>query len=93
MEITNVSVKIMNQYDSEQHLRMKGFATITFDGILTIDDIRIIKGRNRLCIMYPKNPYEEPIVVPRVREFSKRIESAILNCYREKAGLPEEKDA
>lgn len=93
MEITHVNIRMMDQDETELYGRLKATASITFEGLLSIDDIKIIQGYNRLCIMYPENKYHQAIVVPRVREFSKKIENTILNSYRQKAGLLDKQEA
>lgn len=93
MEITHVNIRMMDQDETELYGRLKATASITFEGLLSIDDIKIIQGYNRLCIMYPENKYHQAIVVPRVREFSKKIENTILDSYRQKAGLLDKQEA
>lgn len=93
MEITHVNIRMMDELDQEPYRRLKAMASVTFEGLLSIDDIKVIQGNNRLCVMYPENKYHQAVVVPRVREFSRQIEDAILDNYRRKAGLLDKQEA
>jgi DNA-binding cell septation regulator SpoVG len=80
VEITKVNIRLLND-DSESSRRLKAIASITFDNMLTVNDILVVQAWNRMCICFPENQYHETTVVPRVRDFSKQIESAIIERY------------
>lgn len=80
MEITDVKIRMLGKK------RLKAVASITFDGIISINDIKIIQAKKRLCIAYPENPdthTDRPqyFVVPRTPEASKKIENRLLSSY------------
>lgn len=85
MKITNVSIRLIE--NKETNRRLKAVASITFENLLTIDDILVIQARQRLCLFYPENLYHQPVVVPRIRQFSKQIEGVILDRYRKEVEL------
>lgn len=78
MEITHIGIRLINNN------RLKAIASVTFEHILTVDDILVIQGKHRLCLLYPQNQANQAIVVPRIREFSKQIEEAIFQRYQQK---------
>ncbi|QNK41539.1 septation protein SpoVG family protein [Caproicibacter fermentans] len=78
MEITHIGIRLI------ESSRLKAIASVTFENILTIDDILVIQGKNRLCLHYPQNRDNQSVVVPRIREFSKQIEEAIFQQYHQK---------
>lgn len=80
MKITTVNIRLLND-DSESSKRLKAIASITLDNMLTVNDILVVQARNRMCIFFPENQYHETTVVPRVKAFSKQIESAIIDRY------------
>ena len=88
MNITTVDVRLEDRPESIDG-RLKAIATITFDFVLTVNDIKVIQAKNRLCIMFPQNKNQSSIVVPRIREFSKTIEDTIINCYLQKVNPAE----
>ncbi|HEX3018011.1 MAG TPA: septation protein SpoVG family protein [Caproicibacter sp.] len=78
MKITNIQIRMINGKE-----RLKAVASVTFDGLITVDDIKIIQASKRLCISYPQNTYRQSIVIPRTPEISKAIEHKILGSYEE----------
>ncbi len=51
MEITEVKVFLREKQD----LRLKAYATITFDDSFVVRDLRIIEGKNGLFVAMPSN--------------------------------------
>ena len=51
MEITEVKVFLREKQD----LRLKAYATITFDDAFVVRDLRIIEGKNGLFVAMPSN--------------------------------------
>lgn len=76
MQITHIGLRLIDDR------RLKAIASVTFEHILTVDDILVIQGKNRLCLLYPQNRENQSIVVPRIREFSKQIETAVFKQYQ-----------
>lgn len=76
MEVTNVRLRIVNKN------RLRAIASITLDNEINIDDIKIIKAKNRMCIMYAQNNAGQYIVAPTNPGISRKIEAAVLDCYR-----------
>ena len=80
MEITKVKVRLVHDKP-----RLKGLASITFDGALTINDIKIIQTETRLCAEFPKHQFAKnnhlEYVVPLNQEIRSMIERMILQEY------------
>lgn len=76
MEVTGVRLRMINNY------RLKAIASITLDNEIDIDDIKIIRARSRMCIMYAQNSAGQYIVAPTNPDMSRKIEAAVLDCYR-----------
>lgn len=98
MKITDIKIRLVDPKPgvSIEHPvddRLRAIASVTFCGVLTVDDILVLKGFYRLFIRYPQNQSHQSVVVPRIPEFSKQIESAILENYRRKAGLLDKQEA
>ena len=49
MEITNVRVRVLEKENS----KMRGFASVTIDGMFAVQDIRILEGENGLFLAMP----------------------------------------
>jgi stage V sporulation protein G len=80
MKITNICVKPI-----EGLPRLKGYARIIFDHQLAINEIKIIKSRNGMCIEFPKDKDLEKTrfesIAPLNWEIRDHIESLILKAY------------
>lgn len=76
MDVTNVRLRMINKK------RLRAIASVTLDNEINIDDIKIIRAKNRMCIMYAQNDAGQYIVVPTNPDTSRKIETAILDCYR-----------
>ncbi|WBY64717.1 septation protein SpoVG family protein [Thermocaproicibacter melissae] len=79
MEVTCVRLRLVNQN------RLRAIASITLDNEINIDDIKIIQAKNRMCIMYAQNKVGQYIVAPTNPNTSRKIESAVLECYKRNA--------
>ncbi len=79
MEITDIKIRLIS---SPERIRLKAVASVTFEDLLTVDDILVIQAKRRMCLLYPENRAHQPVVVPRVRQFSKEIEAKIFEKYR-----------
>lgn len=76
MEVTGVRLRMVNKN------RLRAVASITLDDEINIDDIKIIRAKNRMCIMYAQNNAGQYIVAPTNPGISRKIETAVLDCYR-----------
>lgn len=61
--------------------RIQAIVGITLDNALYLDDIRIIKGKKRLCVEFPKNQRRQSIVVPKTMKDRSDIEMVLLHAY------------
>ena len=75
MEITESSFRIIAGD------RIQAIVGITLDNALYLDDIRIIKGKKRLCVEFPKNQRRQSIVVPKTMKDRSDMEIALLQAY------------
>ncbi len=83
MKITDVKVKKL-QSDGRRPSKVKGIASVTFDGQFVVHNIKIIEGRGRLFISMPSRrvgDQNKDIAHPITTEFRKELEDAILSQY------------
>lgn len=82
MEITDVRIKILDETS-----RLKAIASITFDDVFVIHEIRIIEGREGLFIAMPsrkaKDGTYKDIAHPLNSEIRSKIEKSIIKKYTE----------
>lgn len=76
MEITESSFRIIAGE------KIQAIVGITLDNVLYVDDIRIINGKKRLCVEFPKNQRRQSIIVPKTMKDRTEIEMALLEAYR-----------
>lgn len=80
MKITYVSIKPVNEP------RLKGHATVVFDHVFAVNDIKIISGNKRMCLEFPKDKASSNVrhvsCTPLTRETREYIESLVLKAYR-----------
>ena len=82
MEITDVRVKKVASDG-----KMKGIASVTFDGAFVVHDIKIIEGHEKLFTAMPSrrtldNEFKD-IAHPINSEMRDRLELAVINKYNE----------
>jgi stage V sporulation protein G len=84
MDITDVRVFPV----SEEKLR--GYATITFDGCFVVRDVKIIEGPKGLFVAMPskrrKDGTYRDTAHPLNSDMRGRIETRVLDAYREQVG-------
>ena len=82
MQITDI--KIRKLFDEGP---MKAVASVTFDGQLAVDDVKVIHARDRFFIVMPsrKNPDEtyRDIVHPINAQFRAMLEEAVIRAYED----------
>lgn len=84
MKIENISVRILNKGN------LKGFACVTFDNGLVVDDFTIFMGQNGLFAGWPKKKSEDgefrPLVATSDKALYKSVCEAIVLKYKEELG-------
>lgn len=83
MKVTDVKIKKL-QSDGRRPSRVKGIASVTFDGQFVVHNIKIVEGNGRLFISMPSRrvgDQNKDIAHPITSEFRKELEDAILSEY------------
>lgn len=85
MKITQV--KIRHIFTKERSQKMRAIASVTFDGVFAVHDIKIIDGLERRFIAMPVRRAQDgkyqDIAHPIDAEFRQKMETAILTAYDE----------
>lgn len=79
LEITRVRIR-----KQEGDSKLKGFATVTLNGVLMIHGIKIVEGEKGLFVAMPSRKTKEKFVDtvhPISREFKEVLDAAILEEY------------
>lgn len=89
MEITEVRIHLRNEQ------RLKAFATVTFDNIFVIHNMKVINGNNGFIVCMPSRKIKDggyrDIAHPITNDFRHKLEEVILKAYNEeleKSGQP-----
>ncbi|MBU2573222.1 MAG: septation regulator SpoVG [Elusimicrobia bacterium] len=89
MEITEVRIHLRNED------RLKAFATVTFDGVFVVHNMKVVNGNHGLIVCMPSRKIKDgsykDIAHPITNEFRHKLEEAILKVYNEelaKGGVP-----
>jgi len=89
MEITEVRIHLRNED------RLKAFATVTFDGVFVIHNMKVVNGNKGLIVCMPSRKIKDgsykDIAHPITNEFRHMLEQVILKTYSEelaKGGVP-----
>lgn len=81
MEITEVRIHLRNEQ------RLKAFATVTFDNIFVIHNMKVINGNNGLIVCMPSRKIKDggyrDIAHPITNDFRHTLEEVILKAYNE----------
>ncbi len=83
MKITDVKIKKLSS-DGRRPSRVKGVASVTFDGQFVVHNIKIVEGRGKIFISMPSRrvgDQNKDIAHPITSEFRKELEEAILSHY------------
>jgi stage V sporulation protein G len=94
MKITEVNV-----YPAKENGRLKGYATLIFDGVFIVRDLKVIEGEKGLFVSMPSRRRKDgsfrDIVHPLNAETRKMIEDAIIDAYKkaEKMGFATHEEA
>lgn len=82
MKITDVRVKALEN----QETRLRGVASIVFDGEFVVHDLKIIEGADGLFVVMPSKKMPDgkyrDISHPLFTEVRERIRDAVLEAYR-----------
>ncbi len=80
MEITDIRIKKV-----EREGNLLGYASVTFDDVFVVHNIKIMSGRNGNYIMMPnrrvKSGEFKDIAHPINTEFRRKLESSVLEAY------------
>ncbi len=83
MKVTDVKIK---KFDGRTPGKVKGVASVTFDGQFVVHNIKIVEGRdNKLFISMPSRKVgnqNKDIAHPITTEFRRELEDAILSQFR-----------
>lgn len=81
MRITNIRIHPIAGYP-----RLKGYATIVFDHVLAVNEIKIVQAQRGLCIEFPKDDRSKnkgsESIAPLNAEARETMESLVLKAYR-----------
>lgn len=79
MEITEVRIHLRPE------VKLKAFATITFDNTFVVHNVKIVSGKKGLVVSMPsrkvKNGSYKDIAHPITNEFRSKLEKAVLDAY------------
>ncbi|MBR4150321.1 MAG: septation regulator SpoVG [Firmicutes bacterium] len=81
MEITDIRIRMMTEGS-----RMKAVASVTFDDVFVVHDIKIVDGDNGLFVAMPSKKVGESykdVAHPLTSEFRKTLSDAIFRKYEE----------
>lgn len=84
MNITDVRIRIVAKIDTD---RMKAVASITFDNVFVVHDIKIIKGAEKIFVAMPSRKKEDSfldIAHPISQEFRDYITETVIAAYNDK---------
>lgn len=83
MKITGI--KIRHVFTKDQSKNVRAIASVTFDNVFAIHDIKIIDGTDRRFIGMPnrraKDDRFQDVAHPINAEFRSELETAVLNAY------------
>ena len=83
MEVTEIRIHLRNE------ARLKAFATVTFDGVFVVHNMKVVNGNNGLIVCMPSRKIKDgtykDIAHPIDNEFRGRLEGIILKAYKEEA--------
>ncbi|MCS7298493.1 MAG: SpoVG family protein [Spirochaetia bacterium] len=83
MKITDVKVKKLPS-DSRRPSKVRGIASVTFDGQFVVHNIKIVEGKGKLFVSMPSRrvgDQNKDIAHPITSEFRKELEDTILSHY------------
>lgn len=87
MKITDVRIRLVNKEDS----KLKAAASVTFDGIFVVHDIKVIEGNDGMFIAMPSRKTNDgeykDIAHPLDTETRELLKNAILTAYNDQLKL------
>jgi stage V sporulation protein G len=79
MEITEVRIHLRNED------RLKAFATVTFDGVFAVHNMKVVNGNKGLIVCMPSRKIKDgeykDIAHPITNEFRHALEQVVLKAY------------
>jgi len=90
MDITEVRIHLRSED------RLKAFATVTFDGVFVVHNMKVVNGNNGLIVCMPSRKIKDgsykDIAHPIANDFRHALEQVVLKAYNDelaKGGVPE----
>ena len=82
MEVTDIKIRLVNGAD-----QLKAFATVVFDSVLVVHNIKIVSTGDKLIIAMPSrqvhNGEYKDIVHPITSDFRSQLSDKVLRAYRD----------
>jgi len=89
MDITEVRIHLRSED------RLKAFATVTFDGVFVVHNMKVVNGNNGLIVCMPSRKIKDgsykDIAHPIANDFRHTLEQVVLKAYNDelaKGGVP-----
>ena len=80
MEVTDIKIRLVSETD-----QLKAFATVVFDSVLVVHNIKVISTGEKLIIAMPSrlvsNGEFRDVVHPISSEFRNKLASQVLDAY------------
>ncbi len=80
MEVTDIKIRLVSETD-----QLKAFATVVFDSVLVVHNIKVISTGEKLIIAMPSrlvsNGEFKDVVHPISSEFRNKLASQVLDAY------------
>ena len=82
MEVTDIKIRLVSETD-----QLKAFATVVFDSVLVVHNIKVISTGEKLIIAMPSrlvsNGEFKDVVHPISSEFRNKLASQVLDAYEQ----------
>ena len=82
MKITDVRLRLK---DKKEETRLRAVASITFDSVFVVHDVKVLEGENGLFVSMPRKQFStgefKDIAHPLNTEFREEIKNAVLDAY------------
>ena len=82
MKITDVRLRLK---EKKEETRLRAVASITFDSVFVVHDVKVLEGENGLFVSMPRKQFStgefKDIAHPLNTEFREEIKNAVLDAY------------
>ena len=82
MKITDVRLRLK---EKKEETRLRAIASITFDGVFVVHDVKVLEGENGLFVSMPRKQFStgefKDIAHPLNTEFREEIKNTVLDAY------------